>query len=76
MIMSKVAKKQGFTFSLEDTFSEKPRGKRVQIDPPPTSRFRVKLSSLYSGCNALTTYSSKVAVFQKITDKVEPIKTV
>ena len=64
MIMSKVAKKQGFTFSLEDTFFEKPRGKRVQIDPPPPSRFRV------------ATYSSKAAVFQKITDKVEPIKTV
>ena len=38
MIILKVAKKQGFTFSLEDAFFEKPQG--VQIDPP--SRFRVK----------------------------------
>ena len=37
-----VTKKQGFTFSLENTFPKKPQGEEgVQIDTPP-SRFRVK----------------------------------
>ena len=39
-IILKVTKNQGFTLSLEDTFSEKPRG--GQIEPPPPSPFRVK----------------------------------
>ena len=34
-IILKVTKKQGFTFSLEDTFSENHRGD--QIDPPAIS---------------------------------------
>ena len=33
-IMLKVTKNQGFIFSLEDTFFEKPRGGGRQIDPP------------------------------------------
>ena len=40
----KVAKKQGFTLSLEDTCFEKPHGKGGQIDPtsPSPSCFRVR----------------------------------
>ena len=39
-IILKVTKNQGFTLSLEDTFSEKPQ--EGQIEPPPPSLFRVK----------------------------------
>ena len=39
MIILKVTKDQGFTFSLEDTFFEKLQGGGGQIDAP--SRFRV-----------------------------------
>ena len=38
MIILKVTKNQGFTFSLDDTFFEKPKG-GVNLTP---SRFRVK----------------------------------
>ena len=37
MIILKVTKKEGFTLSLENTFLEKPQGRRGQTDPPPTS---------------------------------------
>ena len=47
MIILKVTKDQGFTFSLEDTFFKKPQGGGGQIDPtsppPLPSRFRVKV---------------------------------
>ena len=39
MIILKVTRKQGFTLSLEDTFSEKPQ-EEGQIDRP--TRFKVK----------------------------------
>ena len=35
MIILKVSKNEGFIFSLEDTFFEKPQGGVCQNDPPP-----------------------------------------
>ena len=34
-IILKVTKGQGFTLSVEDTFSEKPQGGGVKLTPPP-----------------------------------------
>ena len=48
-IILKVTKNQGFTLSLEDTFSERPQGGRSQIDPPPAVlelTMQVSLSSI------------------------------
>ena len=46
MIISKVTKKQGFNFSLEDAFLEKQQGWWGQIDPPPTF-LGLKLNSVF-----------------------------
>ena len=43
MIISKVTKKQGFTFSLETTFLEKPQGSEAPPSPRPV---RVKTNIL------------------------------
>ena len=43
MIISKVTKKQGFTFSLETAFLEKPQGSEA---PPSLGPVRVKINIL------------------------------
>ena len=56
-IILKVTKNQGFTFSLKDTFFEKPHGGGGSIWPLPPSHFRVKsfesAISIYSNNNCL-----------------------
>ena len=42
MIILIVTKKQGFTRTTEDTFSEKQHGGGVQIDPTPPTPQRFK----------------------------------
>ena len=45
MIIIKVTKILGLTLPLEETIFKKPRGKgEGKIDPPPASRFRVKVA--------------------------------
>ena len=56
MIILKVTKNQGFTFSLEDTFFEKPQkewvgrggggGVGVKCEIDPVSGFRIKLNPI------------------------------
>ena len=47
MIILKVTKNHGFTFSLEKTFLEKPQGESNRIDsPPPSPRSLFKVNSV------------------------------
>ena len=58
-IILKAIKKQGFTFSLEDIFLEKPQeGGREEIEPLPPSRFRVndKNKNIYKTKRKKTIY--------------------